>query len=312
MPPNLKKAPSPGVPFLFPKFSFPPPPPNIFKYLRPMKPIFSLFRSLTGLVAAGLVFTVPILASDYTPKLGIQTWTLRNLNFEEVVEFAKKHEIKNLQMIGNHMDPHAPVQETMAKKAVLDQHGLKCYSFGVAGTFPDKEKNRELFEFAKIMGIKVIVVEPRDFAILDQLEELVKEYDIKIAIHNHGITSTYGNPVVVRALLEHRDARMGVCMDVGWITSARFDAEKVFRDYNGRVYDIHLKDKKVNNTLNGDVATDTEIGKGDANYKGLFNALSEMKWDGVLAIETDSRAFAGDPNEFVKEAKAFVDASFSD
>jgi sugar phosphate isomerase/epimerase len=99
-------------------------------------------------------------------------------------------------------------------------------------------------------------------------------------------------------------------MDVGWVTSARFDAAKVFRDYDGRVHDIHLKDKKVNNTDRGDVATDTKIGEGDANYEGLFAELEKVKWDGVLAIETDSGAFAGNPTEFVAEAKVFVDKAF--
>ena len=254
----------------------------------------------------------PLAAADYQPKLGLQTWTLRNMNFDQVVAFAKQHEIKYLQMIGSHMDPAAPVEETRRKKAVLDQNGLVCYTFGVAGTSLDQAKNRQLFEFAKEMGIKVIVVEPGDFKILDLLEELVKEYDIRIAIHNHGITSTYGNPGVVKNLLQHRDRRMGVCMDVGWVTSARFDVAKVFRDYDGRVYDIHLKDKKVNNTPNGDVATDTKIGEGDANYKGLVAELKKVKWDGVLAIETDSSTFAGNPVEFVVGASQFVEKAFAE
>lgn len=234
------------------------------------------------------------------------------MNFDQVVEFAKKHDIKYLQMIGNHMDPAAPVEETRRKKAILDKNGLVCYTFGVAGTSLDQAKNRQLFEFAKEMGIKVIVVEPGDFKILDLLEELVKEYDIRIAIHNHGITSTYGNPGIVKNLLQHRDRRMGVCMDVGWVTSARFDAAKVFTGYEGRVYDIHLKDKKVNNTPTGDVATDTKIGEGDSNYKGLVAELKKVKWEGVLAIETDSNTFAGDPAEFVDGAKQFVAKAFAE
>ena len=160
-------------------------------------------------------------AADLSAQLGIQTWTLRNLNFEQVVEFAKKHGIRNLQIIGNHMNPKAPAEETLRKKAVLDAAGLRVYTFGVAGTSLDKEENRKLFEFARLMDIKLIVVEPDDFKILDNLEELAREYDIKVAIHNHGIRSLYGNPAVVRALLKHRDPRMGVCMDAGWITSDR-------------------------------------------------------------------------------------------
>src|SRR5260370_26426466 len=107
------------------------------------------------------------------------------------------------------------------------------------------------------MGRQSVVVEPGDFKILDQLEELAKEYDIKVAIHNHGIKSLYGNPLVVRTLLKHRDPRIGVCLDVGWSTSGRFDAAKTYREYEGRVLDIHLKDKKLTPSANGDQIKDT-------------------------------------------------------
>ena len=245
-------------------------------------------------------------AADLSAQLGIQTWTLRNLNFEQVVEFAKKHGIRNLQIIGNHMNPKAPAEETLRKKAVLDAAGLRVYTFGVAGTSLDKEENRKLFEFARLMDIKLIVVEPDDFKILDNLEELAREYDIKVAIHNHGIRSLYGNPAVVRALLKHRDPRMGVCMDAGWITSTGMDPTKVFKDYNGRVFDIHLKDKRVEKTQGEDVAFDTHIGEGQGRLASLLEELRRVNWPGVLAIETDSNEFARNPDEFVTRARAFV------
>ncbi|MCC7377708.1 MAG: sugar phosphate isomerase/epimerase [Verrucomicrobiales bacterium] len=264
-----------------------------------IKTLFSL--------AAALAVSFSARAADLSQQLGIQTWTLRNMKFEQVVEFATKHGIKNLQMIGNHMDPKAPLEETKRKKAVLDAAGLTVYTFGVAGTSLDKEDNRKLFEFAKFMGIKVIVVEPSDYKIFDNLEELVKEYDIKIAVHNHGIRSLYGNPAVVRALLKHRDPRIGVCMDAGWITSTGMDPTKVFKEYEGRVYDIHLKDKKVEKTQGDDVSFDTHIGKGLGKLENLLAELKKVNWPGVLAIETDSNDFARDPNEFVAGAKAFVE-----
>lgn len=271
-------------------------------------------KSITGTLGTA-AFAFALLALPLTTsaqaKLGIQSWTLRNLNFDQVVEFAVKHQIMQLQLISGHMDPMAPIEESLRKKAILDRHGLAAYTFGVAGTSLDQAQNRRLFEFAKAMGIKLIVVEPGDFKILDLLEELVKEFDIRIAIHNHGITSMYGNPLVVRALLKHRDPRMGVCLDIGWVTSARFDAAKVFTEYDGRVFDIHLKDKKVNNTPKGDVATDTKIGEGDANHDALFAALKHAKWNGVLAIETDSGTFAGAPAEFVDGAKQVFEKAFA-
>jgi len=239
-------------------------------------------------------------AAEHEMALGVQTWSLRNLNFDQMVEFAAQHKIKYLELIPNHIDPKGSWDDIKKKKETLEKKGLIPYTFGVAATSLNKEENRKLFEFAKFMGMKLLVVEPNDFQIFDNLEELVKEYDIKLAIHNHGIKSLYGNPMVVKNLIKHRDPRIGVCLDTGWLTSARFDAAKVFREYEGRVFDIHLKDKKVSCTDHGDVAVDTFIGDGDTKFKDLFKALKEARYDGVLAIETDNDL--KDPTEHVTKA----------
>lgn len=246
-------------------------------------------------------------AEGYSLNVGIQTWTLRNMDFDQVVAFAKKHGITQLQMISKHIDPKGPKEETLRKKRILEENGLTCYTFGVNGTSMDKEDNRKLFEFAKIMGCQVIIVEPRDFAIFKNLEELVKEYDIRVAIHNHGLTSLYGNPLVVKNVIQHLDPRIGVCLDTGWITAAGFDAAKVFREYNGRVYDIHLKDKKIEKTkVAQDVYLDVLVGTGDAKFPALFKELKKANWQGILAIETDNATFAASPEECVKTAQEFV------
>ena len=259
--------------------------PNLFISPYPMKRF--LFVSLV----VALALSSP--AADLSDQLALQTWTLRNLKFEQVIEFATKHGIKDLQVINSHIDPA----------------GLRAYTFGVAGTSMDKEKNRRLFTFAKFMGIQLIIVEPSDFRIWDNLEELAKEYDIKVAVHNHGITSLYGNPAVVKQIISHRDKRIGVCMDIGWVTSAGFDAARVYQEYGGRVFDLHLKDKRIEKTQGADVSFDTHIGEGKSNFKGLFAELQKSGYRGRLAIETDSADFARDPNEFVTKAKSFVAAN---
>ena len=266
-------------------------------------------KHIRRFVAALLLLAGPLAAADLSGQLGIQTWTLRNMNFDQVVAFAKQQGITNLQVIAKHIDPNSPREEYMKKKAVLDANGLRAYTFGVAGTSLDKAQNRKLFEFAKDMGISLIIVEPGDFAIFDNLEELAKEFDIRVAIHNHGIRSLYGNPLVVRALLKHRDPHIGVCMDAGWITSTGMKPAAVFRDYQGRVFDIHLKDKKVEKTQGDDVAMDTLIGEGQGQLTDLFAELRKANWNGILSIETDSDAFARSPEEFVSKAKAYVAAN---
>ncbi len=249
-------------------------------------------------------------SADATPaagfQLGVHSWTLRNLKFDQMVDFAKSHGFRRVGL-SLQFDPRAPREEMLRQKALLAANGLEGYTFGVANTSLVMAENRQLFEAARLMGMTLIVVEPKDFKIFDQLEELVKEFNIRIAVHNHGIRSLYGNPAVLRNILMHRDPRMGVCLDVGWVTAAGFDAAKVFREYEGRVFDIHLKDKHVEPGVGEPVAADTHIGEGNANLKGLFKELKRANWQGTLALETDSQVFAQNPEEFVTKARAFYE-----
>lgn len=255
-----------------------------------------------------LLLTGASVRAEADVQLGLQTWTLRNMKLDQAVEFAVKHGIKKLQM-SVHMDPMASKEEVLRVKGILDKNGLSVYTFGVAATSLDKEKNRKLFETARLIGASLIIVEPPDFKIFDNLEELVKEYDIRIAVHNHGIRSLYGNPAVLKNILQHRDRRMGVCLDTGWITAAGFSAAKVFKDYEGRVFDIHLKDKKVEPSVGDPISTDTFIGQGNATFSALFAELKKADWKGVMAIETDSPIYAQNPEDFVKEAKKYFESS---
>lgn len=272
-----------------------------------MKSSLRLLALLSFIVAA-----LPALsAAEGRVQLGLQTWTCNRMSFDEVVAFAVKHGITQLQFFRGQFDPAAPKEETLRKKAILDAHGLTCYTFGVSQTSLDAAQNRQLFEFAKLIGAKFIVVEPRDLAEWDNLEALVKEYDIKLAIHNHGKGTVYGDPATVQAILAKRDPRIGVCLDVGWVTAAGFDAAKVFRDYGDRVFDIHFKDKKVEPAADGkEVILDVPVGTGAANYAGLFAEIKRSGWSGVLAIETDNRSFQNDPNQLVEEGKKFFTAHF--
>lgn len=269
-----------------------------------------LFLALLSFVFAAL----PALHSaEGRVKLGLQTWTCNRMTFDQVVEFAGKHGIKQLQFFSGQFDPAAPKEETLRKKAILDAAGLTCYTFGVSKTSLDPAQNRQLFEFAKLIGAKLIVVEPRDLAEWDNLEALVKEYDIKLAIHNHGKGTVYGDPATVQDILAKRDKRIGVCLDVGWVTAAGFDAAKVFRDYGDRVFDLHFKDKKVEPASDGkEVILDVPVGTGAANYAGLFTEIKRTGWSGVLAIETDNRSFQEDPNKLVEEGKKFFAANFGE
>lgn len=265
-------------------------------------------RFLAPLLLSLVVASVSVSGA---PKLGLQSWTCRNMSFEETVEFAAKHGIRYVEFFSAHLNPEDSEEVNLEKLAYLKQNGVEAYSIGVSRTTLQKEDNRKLFELAKLFDMKVIVVEPGDQMIWGNLEELVKEYDIKLAIHNHGTGSTYGNPSTVKHILAERDHRIGVCMDIGWVTAAGFDAATVYRNYGERIYDMHLKDKRLDLVDDRNRPTDTFIGLGNANYTELFEEMLEDDWSGVMAIETDSAEFAEDPTEFVEAAKAFFESHVS-
>lgn len=267
--------------------------------------------TFAGLRVMALAFALA-LSLRAAPQLGLQSWTCTAMTFEQTVEFAVRHRITNLQFYDGHFNPKGPKEETLRKLAVLKANGLKIYTFGVNATSLDKEENRKLFEFAKLIGAKLIVVEPRNPAEWDNLEELVREYDIRLAIHNHGTGTVYGDPATVKAVLAKRDRRIGVCLDVGWVTGAGFDAAEVFRSYGDRVFDIHLKDKKIEIAADGaKVVIDAVVGTGATNFAGLFAAIKETNWSGVMAIETGRKPLTANPDTQVAAAIAVFETRMS-
>lgn len=238
-------------------------------------------------------------------KLGLQSWSCRFMTFEEAVKFAATHGIRYVEFFSGHLNPSDPVEENLRKKAYLEKFGVVAYSIGVSGTSMDKEENRKLFELAKLFDMELVVVEPRDMNQWDNLEELVKEYDIKLAIHNHGTGTVYGDPATVRNVLKERDPRIGVCMDIGWITAAGHDPLETYKAYEGRVCDMHFKDKIVKVKDGKNTPVDALAGQGEAKFIPLFDEMKKSEWKGVLAIETDSKEFQEDPTELVTVAKEF-------
>ena len=98
-----------------------------------------------------------------------------------------------------------------------------------------------MFEFAKKMGIDTLVAEPEPAA-LDTVEKLCKEYNIKVAIHDHPKPSHYWNPDTVLEAVKGRTPLMGACADTGhWLRSG-LDPVECLKKLEGRVICLHFKD----------------------------------------------------------------------
>lgn len=246
-----------------------------------------------------------VAALNGMPKLGLQVWTCRNQSFEEMVEFTSDHRISRIQIYKTHVDPADSGEVNLAKLKFMQEKGVVPYSM-YDGANGSAEQDREVFELARLYGMEFIVLEPKNQNKWPSLLKLSKEYGIKIAVHNHGRGTVYGDADVVKGLLgKYED--LGVCLDVGWATAAGYDAAKLFREYGDRVLDIHFKDKR----LEGEEIIDTMPGEGAVNFQGLFKAIAETDWSGTMAIETDSKEFAASPGSLVERTAAFFEARLS-
>jgi sugar phosphate isomerase/epimerase/poly(3-hydroxybutyrate) depolymerase len=257
-------------------------------------------------------FAVAILAGalQAAPQLGLQTWTCRKMSFEEMVAFASEHKLTQVALFRAHVDAADPVNINAAKLRVMREAGLEPYTmYSAMGLNP--EEDRKVFALARQFGLKFLVVEPRDQAKWPELLEAAKRHGVKLAVHNHWLETPYGDPATVRALLD-KYPDLQVCLDVGWVTAAGFDAAEVFRSYGDRVIDLHFKDKSVSVGADGKRQwVDTFPGEGDVNFAGLFKAIRETGWSGTMAIETDSDTFATDPRELVQRSITFFEARWN-
>ncbi len=170
-------------------------------------------------------------------------------------------------------------------KEKLKQHNIAPVNFGVVGLGNDEAGARRVFDFARKMGIGIITSEP-DAAAMNMLEKLVKEYDIKLAIHNHPRRAADPNyriwdPNYVLSLVQNRDPRVGACADTGhWVRSGvkPVDALRILR---GRIISSHLKDLHIFEPSGHDVP----FGTGVSDIKGILDELRAQGFEGNLSIE---------------------------
>ena len=141
----------------------------------------------------------------------------------------------------------------------LKAAGVTLYGYGVVDIGRTEESMRKVFDFARKMGIRIVVCEPADddFTLL---EKLVKEYNIKIAIHNHPAPAKYNLPETVFNHVNGKDPRIGSCADSGHWMRGWNDPREAFKLLEGRILDVHLKDRNDYGTAKG--VDDVRLGRG--------------------------------------------------
>ena len=243
-----------------------------------------------GIAAAGLVPGSPMLSkvmADDTRtaarlKLGIQLYSLRGYPVDQALQHAKELGFEQVEFFSGMLPLDASAEQIAAMKDRVRELGMSISAHGVNAFGKDAAANRKTFEFAKALGIRNITADPEPES-FDSLNDLVQEFDIRIAIHNHGPRHRYNKAVDVLQAIEGRDERIGACADLGHYIRSGEQPTEVIRLLRGRLYGIHLKDF-------AEMKADTKgvvLGQGHLNVPAVFAALVRVGFpaDGAMSLE---------------------------
>jgi sugar phosphate isomerase/epimerase len=220
-------------------------------------------------------------------KLGVASYSLREFPLDKTLEMIKTLRTPYV----NFKSVHMPYDKTPAELAAL-RKSIEAQGFTIVGggtiTF-DKDTDADVekyFTYAKAAGMPTMVSTCNP-AVLPRVEKFAKQYDIKVAIHNHGTEDkNYPSPYDVLKYVKGMDPRMGLCIDVGHTVRTGTDVVKAVLDAGPRLHDMHVKDLADTSAKDSQVA----VGEGKLPFPAIFRALQAIRYPGYVNLEYEINA----------------------
>ena len=196
----------------------------------------------------------------------------------------------------HHTMPEAAMKELLAE---CERQGVRAVNYGVVGAGNPAEV-KSIMSFAKKMGLYAVCTESTEQVVA--WEASAKEFDVKVAFHEHGGSMSnpkykVWNPLYIRGVVESRDPRVGACADLGHWCTSNLKPVECLRILDGHIVSVHLKDKAANGNAPVVVA-----GKGVVDVAACLEELKKQKFDGHISIEHEA-----DWKDSVPQVKANID-----
>lgn len=241
----------------------------------------------TGVLAAGAssLYSYPVLpvSADKTKNtftVGMAGYTFLKFDVDKTIEIMKRVGVTKLSLKDFHMPMNSTQEQISAILAKFRSAGINVYTVGVI-YMKTRESVDQAFEYAKMAGVKMIVGAP-NYELLPYVEEKIKSYDFKLAIHNHGPDNPlFPNATDIWDHIKDLDSRIGICIDIGHTTRDGQDPSVDIMKYKARIYDVHIKDvdkaAKEGKTV--------EIGRGIIDIPKVIATLRKIKYSGSCSLE---------------------------
>lgn len=227
--------------------------------------------------------TSPASGKPSPVKLGLASYTFRNFTRAQMIEFMKQLHVFDLNT--KDAKDHLPTDPAEEAKALADYKaaGIRLHAAGAIYFNKDEDADiRSKFEYCKRAGISVIVAGDPTPATLPRIEKFVREYDIRIAIHNHGPEDKlWQSPLDILKLVKNMDPRIGCCIDAGHTARAGTDVVEAIHEVGPRLFNMHMKDL----TSFSDKESQVAVGYGKMPIRRIFEALIQTQYKGFVDLE---------------------------
>ncbi len=213
-------------------------------------------------------------------ELGLASYTFRKFGLDDCAAMARRLGLKKIALKDMHMSLAGSENEIRATAQKISDAGLDLYGCGVV-YMQNEDEVKRAFDYAKAAGIRIIIGVP-DHLLLPLVNDKVSEYDIQVAIHNHGPSDLrYPTPQSAYDRIKKMDRRIGLCIDAGHTQRSGIDPSEAVRRYADRLLDVHIKDV----TAPTQEGTTVEMGRGVIDIPKLIRALIRAGFSGVAALE---------------------------
>lgn len=234
-------------------------------------------------------------------RLGVASYSLRQFPRGEAIEMVMALGTPYVNIKSFHLPYELSATELAVGRQEFEAAGLQIVGGGTITFETDTDAEvRRYFDYAKGAGMPLIVA-TADPAILPRIERFAREYDLRVAIHNHGPEDRhYPSPYDALRHIEGMDARMGLCVDIGHTVRAGTDVVQVLRAAGSRVLDLHIKDLADLTDRDSQVI----VGQGNIPIAAIFRQLLAMDYQGAVNLEYEIDV--ANPLPGMKESFAYM------
>jgi len=213
-------------------------------------------------------------------QLGMASYTFRAFGLDETLLFTKRLGLEKLSFKSVHLPLDSTAEAIQAAMTKVKTAGLDPYAGGVI-YMKNEQEVQQAFDYAKAAGMQIIVGVP-DHELLGLVQKKVQEYDIRMAIHNHGPTDKlYPTPESIVEKIKDLDPRIGLCLDIGHTQRSAVDPAAAAEQFFDRLLDVHIKDV----TASSAEGVAIEVGRGVIDIPKFLKALIKLGYAGTVSLE---------------------------